>query len=263
MKIFKNASLNCLGYENLEEKSALNNPTLKIKLAYNLGEINGEYIQITAGKNFKFDESKNQIQIPNFLTNLNESAYYLRLALDSNAIKNGNLPLHGAACEKDGKILFIFGDTNQGKSYTLNELISFTNPIGDDHIVVGSKEILGNDYIRNRANKNSIKSLIKTPVLDHKRYEILLVDIQKRNGSLNNLFPDEIIRNKSTLESILKYGLMPPINSAATGIFENHLMNQEIRQKYFDMFKSFLFNAKSWKYATNKKGIEEAIEKWK
>ncbi len=265
MKISKNKgkNINIIEPQNSNEEKILNGTYLKTKLAYQIGNIDKDYVLVNGGKFFNYDLLNEKITIPNFLEDKNQFAYYLRTIMDSNLIKNAHLPIHGAACGQERNILFIFGDTNKGKSFALNELLPYTNPIGDDHLIVGKNEVRGNDCIRIRNGKHeSIKNLIKNPISQYEEYDILWVDITK-GDSIGGLTPSQIISNKKTLESILKYGLIKPFNKNDRELFKDYLINKETQEKYMKKFVSFLENAKSLRYSTGKGGIEEALKKWK
>jgi hypothetical protein len=246
-----NNPLNVIRATNQSERKMLESDVLQTKLSYQrveaLKDVHGE---IYEGKEFsaKSNGTSLRVAIPDFMGDDRRAAYYLRMALDANAVENGCLPLHAAALTNDGLTQFIFAETGKGKSFTLNTLLAHDSgiiPIGDDHIVIGNDKVSGNGVMRTRIRSGEDKdysSLYGDRVLPLEDYEIVLVDVTGKNEAYE-MGSVDLTENEVARRSTLKYLDKQP-REAEVRALRDSIVSKDVSNEYRRRFNEFVGGAK-------------------
>ena len=93
-----------------------------------------------------YDSSQDVYTIPNDIST-SQRCFLLRLIIDAEELKRGNLPLHAAAICDGARVFLIVAPPKNGKSFLTHEIsrqISDCEIIGDDHIILAPTHIQGN-----------------------------------------------------------------------------------------------------------------------
>lgn len=109
-------------------------------------------ISVSEGNCLSYDSSQDVYIIPHDI-NLSQRCFLLRLIIDVEELKRGNLPLHAAAVCNGSKVFLLSAPPGNGKSFLTNEIcrqISDWEIIGDDHIILSLTHIQGNMQRRMR-----------------------------------------------------------------------------------------------------------------
>jgi len=230
------------------EKKMLENRLLQTKLSYQrvdvLKNVNGE---IYEGKDFSATGDGSKITIPSFTEDEKRASYYLRMALDANAVKNGCLPLHAAALANNGLTQFIFAKTGKGKSFTLNTLLAYNpriTPIGDDHVVIGRDSISGNGMMRTRDRDGRDKDysvLHGNRVSPLGRYEVILMDVTTKTEDYK-IGGVDLIGKDIAKKAVLKYLSRKPHEPELEKMYDN-IVPGEVLTKYHARFNKFMNGA--------------------
>ena len=119
---------------------------------------NRKAIHICEGNGLNYEPVQDFYTLPNGI-NTFQYCFLLRLIIDTEQVKRGNLPLHAAAVSNGSHMFIIVAPSGQGKSFvsdTICSLFPDYNVIGDDHIILTSTHIQGNRgrRIRDKNGKN-------------------------------------------------------------------------------------------------------------
>ena len=243
-----NHPLNIIRATSSAERKMLENKLLQTKLSYQrvevLENVNGE---ICEGKDFSATRDGLRVTIPSFTKDERRASYYLRMALDANAIKNGCLPLHAAALQNNGLTQFIFAKTGKGKSFTLNTLLAHNPgiiPIGDDHVVIGRDSLSGNGMMRTRDRDGKDKDysvLHGDRVFPLGCYEVVLMDVTARTEDYKTGGAD-LIEKDVAEKAVLKYLSRKPHEPELEKMYDN-IVPGEVLTKYHVRFNEFMNGA--------------------
>lgn len=113
-------------------------------------------IFISEGNCLHYDSSQDVYIIPHDI-NISQRCFLLRLIIDVEELKRGNLPLHAAAICDGSRVFLIAAPPKNGKSFLTHEIcrqISYCESIGDDHIILAPTHIQGNIKRRIRSRDN-------------------------------------------------------------------------------------------------------------
>ena len=136
-----------------------------------------------------------------------ELCYVLRTLSDSMRIARGNLPLHGAVVGPPESQTLIFARPNHGKSY-LAKLLAESNPnytvIGDDHVVLTNRLLLGNARMRLRKPDGTEKRL-STARCGEKRLSLGVCFVFSQSGNTNKILPFDAWFEAALQATALKY----------------------------------------------------------
>lgn len=113
-------------------------------------------IFISEGNCLYYDSSQDVYTIPHDI-NISQLCFLLRLIIDVEELKRGNLPLHAAAICDGSRLFLIAAPPQNGKSFLTHEIcrqISDCEIIGDDHIILAPTHIQGNIQRRMRNKDN-------------------------------------------------------------------------------------------------------------
>jgi len=225
-----------LSSEDEQEITFLKNSKLHTKLAYNINQTNIGHNIYTSKKNFIINNNFSHIPI----CNKDELGYCLRMIIDNYLVNQYNtLPLHVGLCKYRNILIFLFANSNGGKSSILNELSkkkSTIKIIGDDHIIFSKKAIFGNNIMRLRSKKgDKLISHRKNIIKNIKKYKLINIDLNNKNFKkleTNNDF------YKKTHYSALKY-----INNTFTLNNKYISLNKNTKSKYKRRFVQFIKNS--------------------
>ena len=114
-------------------------------------------IFISEGNCLHYDSLQDIYTVPHDI-NISQRCFLLRLIIDVEELKRGNLPLHAAAVCNGSRVFLIAAPPRNGKSFLTHEIcrqISDCEVIGDDHIVLAPIHVQGNRKrrMRNRDNE--------------------------------------------------------------------------------------------------------------
>ena len=114
-------------------------------------------IFISDGNCLHYDSLQDIYTVPHDI-NISQRCFLLRLIIDVEELKRGNLPLHAAAVCNESRVFLIAAPPRNGKSFLTNEIcrqISDCEVIGDDHIILAPTHVQGNMQrrMRNRDNE--------------------------------------------------------------------------------------------------------------
>ncbi len=237
-----------LGRKNPIEEPKIKSKILQSKLAYiEVTDLPHPQLKIEEGDRFEVSKKRGvqNITIPSFTKDTRMANYFMRMAVDANAVKNGYLPLHAAAYNEGGATKFIFGDTHKGKSFALDILLSNSSrivPVGDDHVIVGKNEIFGNAVMRNRRDGRDVYSYFKKDSLAPlNNYEIIVVDVTGDDASIVSN-PEELLSDGNTHVAVLKYLIKQPMERDARRLFRG-VATSDVLEDYQSMYESFLRGA--------------------
>ena len=110
-------------------------------------------IFISEGNYLHYDSSQNFYTIPHDI-NASQRCFLLRLIIDAEELRRGNLPLHAAAISDASRVFLIAAPPQNGKSFLAHEIcrqVSDCEVIGDDHIIITQAHIQGNIKRRMRS----------------------------------------------------------------------------------------------------------------
>jgi len=242
MKLFANNPCFLYPESNFEEELLKSN-LLKTKLVYKyIKQIkNSNYVKIDFNpkKQIIFDLKNNYFNF-NF-RDYKKISYFLRIIIDSYMVKESNLPLHSAFLKHNKMGIFLFADMNGGKSSTLNSLNSKKKIklIGDDHIIVGEKNISGNllSRIRNSETEQYL------PMLGNslRTNENIIINLKPSNkNSIKKIRKSKYLHDKKSLDAVLKYLYRDPVINE-TKYYLDEIIGNEILKKYFVIFEEFIY----------------------
>lgn len=107
---------------------------------------NRKMICICEGNALDYDPVQDVYILPHGIDNF-QYCFLLRLIIDTEQVKRGNLPLHAAAVSNGSHIFIIAAPSGRGKSFISDTICSMFpdyKVIGDDHIILTSTHIQGN-----------------------------------------------------------------------------------------------------------------------
>ena len=112
----------------------------------NCANNNIKTIRICKGNTMYYDPVQDVYTLPHGI-DTSQYCFLLRLIIDTEQVKRGNLPLHAAAVSNGSHIFIIAAPSGRGKSFISDTICSMFpdyNVIGDDHIILTSTHIQGN-----------------------------------------------------------------------------------------------------------------------
>ena len=116
-------------------------------------------IFISEGNCLHYDSAQDVYTVPHDI-NISQRCFLLRLIIDAEELKRGNLPLHAAAICDGARVFIMAALPGNGKSFLAHEIcrqISDCEIIGDDHIILTPTHIQGN--IRRRMRNRDSKTI--------------------------------------------------------------------------------------------------------
>ena len=125
-------------------------------------------ILIHDGDRLCYDALNDIYTVPNDI-DMFQRCFLLRLIIDAEELKRGNLPLHMAAVGDGSQLFLIAAPPQNGKSYLTHEIcrkVSGFETIGDDHIILSPQHIQGNVSRRLRSKDNKTVGYEKNKGLD-------------------------------------------------------------------------------------------------
>jgi hypothetical protein len=228
--------------ENETELNLISTDLIHSKLAFKL--INGVNpdIRIELGSNFQIDLEARTIVLPHTSYGRSELNYFLRVALDSVAVVNGVLPLHGGAVYSKDQSLFLFGFSKDGKSTMVKALGDRTGyaPIGDDHLLVGKDRVVGNSQLRIRLADDLTEKFepVETTERALRDYSILWVQLSSQDNYTRHTV-SEFLGREERVNEVLKYILKPvTVNGCLYTI--DDLTGVDIEARGRELFKRFI-----------------------
>ena len=228
------------------EKSLISSNQLKSKLAYI--ELNSETssmgeIKINKEKPFLFDIGESRFNIN--IGEANKIGYLLRVIIDSMLVNIGTLPLHSAYAEVNNMGILLFGDMYGGKSSTLRSLnnLEDTKLVGDDHILIGKKEITGNLTSRIRNQEGELFFPLEGS--SNRRGENIIFNLKPSDiNSTSYQSKREYLEDGDSLDAVLKYlNRSPVINGVKYDL--SNIVGKPILEKYFSLFKNLVFESEA------------------
>jgi len=234
--------------DSLAEEVMLESDLLKTKLNYSVvSKFDNPQGTIINNSLFSYGENNGtpSVGIPNLTIDPRRAAYYIRMVLDANAVRNGFLPLHASAISDRKMTKFIFGETGKGKSLTLSRLIEgnpdFT-PIGDDHILLCGGVMAGNSVMRTRyGNEETYQPLEIERVSPLEDYEIIIADVTGKDFS-KELSPKNVIKDPIIKNAVLKYLISEPMEKESREVY--HRLTSKLIATYRERFNNFVRAAK-------------------
>lgn len=153
-----------------------------------------------------YSESERVLRVPPGLK-YPELCYILRTLSDSMRISRGNLPLHGAVVDAPERQTLIFARPNHGKSY-LAKLLAESKPnhtvIGDDHVVLTDRMILGNALMRLRKPDGTEKRL-STVRCGENQLSLGVCFVSSQSGNACEILPFDAWFEAALQATALKY----------------------------------------------------------
>ncbi|SHH23569.1 hypothetical protein [Clostridium grantii] len=231
--------------ENNFEKKILSSKYLKTKLAYTIvnNPINGLKV-IIKGNRCAVNLDENKAFISEYLSK-NQMGYMLRIIIDSYVLSKNALPLHSSMISIDSKSGFFFGGTNCGKTIFSNYIKNYNSGykiIGDDHVIVANKGIVGNRLSRIRSIDNESELYLKNSqyLNSIKKYFIFDIDINDKINNYKILNSDEYMEND--LSYVLKY-LVYDFDIGQEVFKINEFIDYEVNLKYLLELRKFIDRA--------------------
>ena len=156
--LYDRGTLKLNGESELENKIVAST-YLKTKLAYiPVNDHNGDFHIVFGSDKSMIDLQNNTSTfIGNDAATEGQIGYMLRVIVDAYVLHRGGLPLHASMVSLKDKSVFLFGNTNSGKSTIalhLEQMERKCKLVGDDHIIVSSSGFFGNSVLRQRSSNN-------------------------------------------------------------------------------------------------------------
>ncbi len=243
--------MNRLSPENDLERSLLqvDEGFFESKLAYQASDSTEQAPQARIaqeGDSFMYDPGENYLTIPEE-GGKEGLAYFSRVLADANSVAQGLLPLHAAAVRKDGKTMILLAGSDGGKSLISDHLTQEHGMelIGDDHIVIGDHQIIGNRYIGERdsaGDKTYREASEGGKNLDMGEYVVIVLDAntEGRTG-FERVDPSVLVQNRGVKEAVQKYLVEEVQEDSREAIAQ--IRTPEILQRYDLAFEGFIQGA--------------------
>lgn len=198
-------------------------------------------IFISEGNCLHYDSSQDVYTIP-YDINVSQRCFLLRLIIDVEELKRGNLPLHVAAICDGSRVFLIAAPPQNGKSFLSHEIcrqISRYEIIGDDHIILAPTHIQGNIKRRMRSRDSETIGYAKNKGFC-KMCPITWICIAKQETACEPIF----LSGADAFNALTKASAFKYLNETFTHneirYSTSVITDLKIHETYWNCFNSFL-----------------------
>lgn len=215
-------------------------------------------------ENIIVDSEKEEINFP-LNIDFKEFCYALRVVIDGISLIKNYCPMHAAGIEYNNIQIILSAKTNNGKSYFINQLqqnLSDSKIIGDDHLIFDGKGIFGNSSIRIRDLEKDTYINIENIYSICKKRVVIGVNLSNDN-KCEKIKNNEIIIKKLHELEFTKY-LFNSFKIKGKMYFSDQIFRKKINDIYlqniFKFCKEIYFISGSMEYIEKK--IMKIIENY-